>query len=111
MEDRSKNTLENIQNSAALIRSREKTDDVKIAFATTNYHVFRAGVLAENEGVHMQGVSGKTRSYFWINAFVREFAATLYSQRRRHVKMLLFLILAMLLMIGAVWFSNHVTVL
>ncbi|MBR4744302.1 MAG: YdcF family protein [Oscillospiraceae bacterium] len=83
-EDRSANTYENLRNSCALIREREGERDPKIAFSTTNYHVFRAGMLAWSQGIRAEGIGSRTKRYFWINAFVREFIATLYSERRTH---------------------------
>ena len=85
-EDRSTNTYENIRNSAALIREHGGGEDAKLAFSTTNYHVFRAGVLAARQGVPAQGIGSKTKRYFWINAFVREFIATVYAERTAHLK-------------------------
>ena len=75
LEDKSKNTYENIRFSNSLIK--EKNENAKIAFSTTNYHVFRAGSIANNEGIYMEGIGAKTKRYFWINAFIREFIATL----------------------------------
>ena len=104
-EDQSENTEANLRNSAALIREREGGDDAKIAIATTNYHVFRAGLLAEEMGIHAEGVGGKTRTYFWINAFVREFIATLWSERRRHALIVALLVLLTLLGVWTVYLS------
>ena len=106
VEDRSTNTEENIRNSAALIRETGGGQEAKIAFATTNYHVFRAGILANRQGVPMEGVGGKTRSYFWINAFIREFIATIYAERKTHVRMVLVMLAAALTMVYVVYLSN-----
>lgn len=86
-ENRSVNTYENIRNSMALIREREPGKTPKAAFSTTNYHVFRAGLIAEALGEKLEGVGSPTKRYFWINAFVREFVATLVSERKKHVLM------------------------
>lgn len=98
-ETESKNTEENIRNSVALIRSRPGGDKAKLAFSTTNYHVFRAGLVASQQGVRMEGVGAPTKRYFWINAFVREFIATLYAERRTHI---LVVALLLLLTYGAI---------
>ncbi len=84
-ENESANTQENIANSVRLIAAHAGTADVKAAFSTTNYHVFRAGLIAENEGAHMEGIGSPTKRYFWVNAFIREFIATLVSERKKHV--------------------------
>ena len=94
-ENTSVNTQENIANSVRLISEHAGGADVKTAFSTTNYHVFRAGLIAETQGVHMEGIGSPTKRYFWINAFVREFIATLVSEKKKH----LFVIVTVTLMI------------
>lgn len=106
MEDRSSNTEENMRFSAALVREVSGQAEPKVAFATTNYHVFRSGILAERAGLHAEGIGSKTRSYFWINAFVREFIATLYAERKKHLLILAAMVAVTLAMIGVVYMSN-----
>ncbi len=106
MEDRSSNTEENMRNSAALVREASRQAEPKVAFATTNYHVFRSGILAEQCGLHAEGIGSGTRSYFWINAFVREFIATVYSERRKHLLVIAAMLAVMLVMIGMAYLSN-----
>lgn len=71
-ETKSATTLENMQFSNELIgEGKEK----KIAFFTTNYHVFRVGILANQAGIkNAEGMGSKTKWYFWPNAFIRELA-------------------------------------
>ena len=38
----------------------------------------------------------KTKSYFWVNAFIREFIATIVSEKKTHIKVILFLFLILL---------------
>ena len=104
-EDQSVNTYENFRNSMALIKEREasldKTDasaEPKIAFSTTNYHVFRSGLLALGQGILTEGIGSPTKRYFWINAFVREFIAALVSERKRHILVIAGLVLLAALM-------------
>ena len=59
--------------------------EYKAAFATTNYHVFRTGMLAEQNGLKAEGIGSKTKVYFWVNAFVREFIGLLFEERWRHL--------------------------
>lgn len=105
-EDQSANTFENLRNAAALIRTRAG-DGAKIAFATTNYHVFRAGVLAWQQGIAAEGIGSPTRSYFWINAFVREFIATVYAERKNHLKILAVMLLLVVAMVALMYISNN----
>lgn len=106
-ETRSKNTDENFRCSMELLRKRFGDAPLKIAFATTNYHVFRSGILAAQQGVDAQGIGGKTHSYFWINAFIREFIATMVSERKKHLRVIAALVAAILLMVGMVFLSNR----
>lgn len=70
-EDRSTNTSENMRFSRALIQQRDP--NARIAFSTTNYHVFRSGIIASQAHFHPEGMGSKTKWYFWPNAFIREF--------------------------------------
>ncbi len=107
-EDRSVNTEENLRYSLELIRGDWKgKDEPKIAFSTTNYHVLRGGLFATQLGIAVQGIGSPTRSYFWINAFVREYIATLYYERKSHLKTILFLFLCILFMVLAARLSYN----
>lgn len=91
IEDQSTNTYENIKFSNEKIKKQKK--DAKIAFSTTNYHVFRAGIIAKKQNLEIEGIGAKTKSYYWVNAFIREFAATLKSEKKSHIKTLIELII------------------
>ena len=83
-ETRSTDTRENMLFSSELINEHSAGKDVKVAFSTTNYHVFRAGLTADRLGLSAEGIGSPTKRYFWINAFVREFIATMVSERMKH---------------------------
>ncbi|MBO4928278.1 MAG: YdcF family protein [Clostridiales bacterium] len=57
----------------------------KVLFATTNYHVFRAGLMARRVKIRAQGIGAKTKWYFWPNAAVREFVGLLTEHRVKQV--------------------------
>ncbi|MBO6054823.1 MAG: YdcF family protein [Oscillospiraceae bacterium] len=111
-ENRSASTYENIRNSMELIhldferRNSAAADgeedrsqgEPAVAFSTTNYHVFRSGLLASEQGFRMEGIGSQTRRYFWVNAFIREFIATLAAEKRRHAFIVLSLLLAILVL-------------
>lgn len=82
VENQSTSTLQNIRFSKEKINKINK--DGKIIFATTNYHVFRSGVIANNEGIDCEGIGSKTKWYFYANALIREFLANLFIQRKQH---------------------------
>ena len=79
MEDKSVNTRENLRFSYDLIK--ERNENANIAFSTTNYHVFRTGCMAYEDGIPAEGIGAKTKTYFWINAFIREFIAALHYEK------------------------------
>ena len=87
VENKSKSTFENIKFSNKLIQ--EKINDPIIAVSTTNYHVFRAGVIASKQNIIIEGIGSKTKSYYWVNAFIREYIALLVSEKMNHIKVLL----------------------
>lgn len=79
VEDQSSDTAENMK------FSKEKIDAVdpagKVAFFTTNYHVFRSGLKARRVKMRAVGMGAPTRWYFWPNAAVREFVGLLTEHR------------------------------
>lgn len=95
VEDKSKNTYENIKNSYKLINK----SDVNIAYSTTGYHAFRAGIIATKLNKKVEGIGSKTKPYFYINAFIREFIATLYSEKKKHILIFLLILVICLIMI------------
>ena len=94
-EDRSTDTMENMNFSKRIILKRVRPEketpqgywsslddpEAKIAFATTNYHVFRSGLCARRVKMRAVGMGAKTKWYFWPNAAVREFVGLLTEHR------------------------------
>lgn len=95
LENKSTNTYENIKFSYNLIKKRKNYKDKNnnIAFSTTNYHVFRAGNIAFKQNLNIEGVGANTKAYFWINAFIREFIATFFSEKRSIYKVIRIIII------------------
>ncbi len=83
-EKKSRNTIENFKYSLEIIRGLNK--DAKVAFATTNYHVLRSGIIARYAGLDAEGIASKTKWYFWPNGFVREFTAIILMKLKVHIK-------------------------
>lgn len=104
VENKSKNTYENIKFSNKLINNKK----VNIGFSTTNYHVMRAGLIATEQGLKFEGVGSKTKTYFWINAFIREFIGTLYSEKKKHIIFFVLITIIIILMIGITYIGNNV---
>lgn len=107
-EDRSKSTEENFRFSMKKIEEHASGPAPKIAFATTNYHVFRSGLTAENLGIKAEGIGSSTKRYFWFNAFVREFIATIVSEKRRHILVALMIFLINLALVIMVYISDAI---
>lgn len=105
-EDKSTSTETNFRNSLEIIRSHNTQDDPNIAYATTNYHVLRAGLIATSLGVKAEGTGSRTKRYFWINAFVREFIATMAAEKKRHLLVGALLIAFNCLMVWLTYQSN-----
>ena len=80
-EENSKNTFENMKFSKEKILENDPEGKGKIAFSTTNYHVFRSGLFARRNKMRAQGVGAPTKWYFWPNAAVREFVGLLTEHR------------------------------
>ena len=91
-EDDSTSTEENVKLAMDKMRDNFGSDGYKAAFATTNYHVFRTGMLADKMGLKAEGIGSRTKAYFWINAFVREFIATVVKEKKTHIKVALILL-------------------
>ena len=73
--------------------------DVKIAFSTTGYHVFRSGHIAFSQGIRAIGIGNKTKWYFHTNALIREFVANMNIERKRHIEKLVILILFLIILL------------
>ncbi|MBQ1476704.1 MAG: YdcF family protein [Erysipelotrichaceae bacterium] len=91
MEDRSTNTFENMTYSKKIIDSFK--EGKKVLFSTTNYHVFRSGLMARRAGMKAIGLGAETKWYFWPNASIREFAGLLKEHRLKQCLILLGMIL------------------
>ena len=82
-EKKSTNTWENLCFSKKIID--ELKPGAKVAFATTNYHILRSGILARKAGLDAEGIAGDTKWYFWPNGFVREFFGILALNVKVHI--------------------------
>lgn len=86
MEDKSVNTFQNMQFSKQMIEQHAADfDNCKIAFSTTNYHIFRGYIYARKNGFDAKGISAKTKYYFYPNAFLREFIGLLVDRKFSHI--------------------------
>ena len=65
-------------------------------------------MLAEHLGIRAEGVGSMTKRYFWINAFVREFIATIYEKKKTHLKVIGILFLINLISVVMMYISEIV---
>ena len=72
-EDQSRTTEENLTFSRGIMeRFRPR---YRCIVVTSNYHVFRAAIIARRLGVNGQVTGARTAGYFWPSATLREFIA------------------------------------
>ena len=83
--------------------SKQKIDkinkDGKILFSTTNYHIFRSGVIASNEGIECEGIGSKTKWYFYTNAMIREFIANIFYKKKVHFLLVISINIVILILV------------
>lgn len=104
IEDKSTNTYENMKFSKMKIdKIKEKSN---ISFSTTNYHVFRSGVIANECGIDCEGMGSKTKWYFYSNALIREFIANIVKEKYKHIFLLLIINIFTLLLILIGYYCN-----
>ncbi len=98
IEDKSKSTFENMKFSKNMIDQENK--NAKICFSTTNYHVFRSGVIASEQGINCEGIGSTTKWYFYTNALIREFIANIVQEKRNHIILLILINISLLILIA-----------
>ncbi len=86
MEDQSTSTFENMKFSKALIQAQNP--NARVAFSTSNYHVFRSGLFARRVKMRAVGMGARSKWYFWPNALVREFIGLLTEHRGKQALIL-----------------------
>lgn len=81
VEDRSRNTEENIRYSAGLMEA-----GASFAVVTSSYHLMRALMIARRQKLGCIGYGARTKLYFSLNAFLREYAG--YFRDTRYVRLI-----------------------
>ena len=99
VEDRSRNTQQNIRFSKKLISEdaaarypgkqldpgARRHTKIRVAVVTSRYHLLRGLLLARDEHLDCIGYGARTKLYFSINAFVREFVGYLSIHKKFHL--------------------------
>lgn len=83
LENQSRNTDENVRFSYELMPA-----DSHFALVTNSYHIFRALLIAKKEKIRCIGYGARSKFYFSLNAFIREFVAYLVMTRKGHLTVL-----------------------
>ncbi len=78
-EDQSRTTEENLTFTKAIMERSQPR--YRCIVVTSNFHVFRAAMLARRLGVNGQVTGARTAGYYWPNAMLREFAAVFLSYK------------------------------
>ena len=81
LEQKSVSTEENLRFSREMMNKQNP----QIIVVTTAYHMLRALILAKQQGIRCVGFGSKTKWYFTLNAFIREFVGYLSLTWKRHI--------------------------
>lgn len=108
LEDKSRNTLQNMQFSKSIIEKDYGSEKAYIKFFSNNYHIFRAGIYARMAGLAANGVGAPTRFYFLPNALIREFVAILIMNKKRHIIIISLILLMSLALMAVTIYTNIV---
>lgn len=104
IENQSVNTFENMIYSKQLMDDRKSR--YKCLFCTSDYHVFRAGLLSRKAGIRRcSGIGSHTVKYFSYNAFVREYIASMMMHKKFHLSVMFLVCLPWLILILVVLIS------
>lgn len=87
VENKSVSTRENLLFSKAIIDSHHMEGNILVV--TNRYHVLRALLLAKQLRIPCDGKGSKTKLYFSINAFIREWIAYLVIWRKPFIVVLI----------------------
>jgi len=109
IENKSTSTIENMKFSKNKIEEINK--NARISFSTTNYHVFRSGVIASEQGMNCEGIGSKTKWYFYSNALIREFVANLVQERKKHIILLMLINISLIILIIIGKYYNFICII
>lgn len=109
IEDKSTSTIENMKFSKSIIE--KVNNNAKVCFSTTNYHVFRSGVIANEQGLDCEGMGSKTKWYFYSNAIIREFIANLMYEKYKHIALLAIINISLLVLVLIGKYYNFICII
>ncbi len=109
IEDKSTSTIENMKFSKSIIE--KVNNNAKVCFSTTNYHVFRSGVIANEQGLDCEGMGSKTKWYFYSNAIIREFIANIMFEKYKHIALLAIINISLLVLVLIGKYYNFICII
>ena len=102
MEDESRTTRQNF-----LFSKKKMKPGKTAAFATTDFHVFRSGIIAAKQGIgDIECVAAKSPWYYYANYILREFAANINSERKIHLLNIALIVVIILLLLTISYLFN-----
>jgi len=78
LESKSVSTYENMKFSKEIMDKDSGGKSYQCIYATNNYHILRAGILARKAGLKINGIGAKTAFYYLPNAILREYIAYIF---------------------------------
>ena len=75
LESKSANTLQNMRFSKEILDDISKGTPYKAIYATSGFHLLRAGIYARKAGMNIGGIGSKTAFYYLPAAMLREYIA------------------------------------
>jgi uncharacterized SAM-binding protein YcdF (DUF218 family) len=104
-EDQSRTTEENLTFSKAIMeRFRPR---YRCIVVTSNFHVFRAAIIARRLGVNGQVTGARTAGYYWPSATLREFVAVFLSYKVINLAICALIVVLPLAYIGVESIRGH----
>jgi uncharacterized SAM-binding protein YcdF (DUF218 family) len=104
-EDQSRTTEENLTFSKAIME--EHRPRYRCIVVTSNYHVFRAAIIARRLRVNGQVTGARTAGYYWPSATLREFIAVFLSYKVVNLGICALIIVLPLAYIGVESIRGH----
>jgi len=74
-EDKATSTFENFKFSKEKLDNKFTNNNYKVVFATTDFHVFRAKMIAHDAGLEAEATGAKSLYYMIPNFYLREYLA------------------------------------
>lgn len=84
-EEAAANTKQNMEFSRRVMEADAGGLPYKAIFASSNYHLLRAGIYARKAGLRIDGIGSRTAAYYLPNALLREYIAFLRMYRRHNL--------------------------